>query len=141
MYHVEYSTYFSESDIIEYIPSKLINPELAYINPIPNNIKQEDKPPNKKYVKADPVEDSEFLCIDDIIYKLKLCNSIHKYIDTKSPLANNKVAPLITNIIIKAYSINVNCADTLFIILVYSFTFLNIISTIVLESSIYFFLG
>ena len=126
---------------MEYIPSRLVNPELAYINPIPNNIKQDDRPPNKKYVNADPVEDSEFLCIDDIIYKLKLCNSIHKYIDPKSPLANNNVAPLITNIIIKVYSINVNCSYTLFIIFVYSFTFLNITSIIVLESPIYFFLG
>src|ERR1700710_1718854 len=133
--------YFSESDIIEYIPSRFVKPEFAYINPIPNSIKHEAKPPNKKYVKAEPVEDSEFLCIDDIMYKLKLCNSIHKYIDPKSPLANNNVAPLITNKIIKAYSINVNCSDTLFIIFVYSFTFLNITSIIVLESPIYFFLG
>src|SRR6266849_344860 len=126
---------------MEYIPSRLINPELAYINPIPNNIKHDDKPPNKKYVKADPVEDSEFLCIDDIIYKLKLCNSIHKYIEPKSADVNNNVAPVITNIIINAYSIIVNCSDTLFNILIYCFTFLNIVSNIEIESPIYFFLG
>ena len=45
----------------------LVIPVLAYIKAIPNNIKHDDKPPNKKYVRADPVDDSEFLCIADII--------------------------------------------------------------------------
>jgi hypothetical protein len=30
------------ADIIEYIPSKFVKPELAYINAIPSNIKHED---------------------------------------------------------------------------------------------------
>jgi len=141
MYHVEKFKYLSESDIIEYIPSKFVKPELAYINAKPNNIKHEDNPPNKKYVRADPVDDSEFLCIADIIYKLKLCNSIHKYIDPKSPEANRRVAPVITNIIINAYSIIVNCSDTLFMILVYSFTFFEKVFNKDVESPLCFFLG
>jgi len=47
MYHVEKFKYFSESEIIEYIPSRFVKPELAYINAIPNSIKHEDNPPNK----------------------------------------------------------------------------------------------
>ena len=39
--------YFSESEITEYILSKFVRPELAYISAIPNNIKHEDSPPNK----------------------------------------------------------------------------------------------
>ena len=85
------------------------------------------------------MDDSEFLCRDEIIYKLKLCNSIHKYIDPKSPLDSSNDAPLITNIIINAYSIIVNCSDTLFIIFAYCFTFLNNISIMDVESPIYFF--
>ena len=141
MYHVEKFKYLSESEIIEYIPSRFVKPELAYINAIPNNIKHEDNPPNKKYVRADPVDDSEFLCIADIIYKLKLCNSIHKYIEPKSPDANKSVAPVITNIIINAYSIIVNCSDTLFMILVYSFIFFERVSNKDVESPLCFFLG
>jgi hypothetical protein len=30
------------------MPSKLVRPQFAYNNADPNNIKQEDKPPNKK---------------------------------------------------------------------------------------------
>jgi len=52
--------YDSESEITEYIPSVLVRPELAYNNAIPNNMKHEDKPPNKKYVRADPVKIQNF---------------------------------------------------------------------------------
>jgi len=73
------------------------------------------------------------------MYKLKLCNSIHKYIEPKSPDANKSVAPVMTNIIINAYSIIVNCSDTLFIILVYSFVFLEKVSNKDVESPLCFF--
>lgn len=44
-----------------YILSKLVLPVLAYNNPVPNNIKQELRPPNKKYIKPPVVDNSEFL--------------------------------------------------------------------------------
>ena len=50
----------SESDVIEYIPSMLVTPELEYIIAIPNNIKHEDKPPNKKYVMLNQLKIPNF---------------------------------------------------------------------------------
>ena len=47
--------------VITYIPSKLVVPELAYNKLVPNKIKQELKPPNKKYVRPPVVANSEFL--------------------------------------------------------------------------------
>jgi hypothetical protein len=47
--------------VIIYKPSKLVVPELAYSKLVASNIKQEDKPPNKKYVRPPDVADSEFL--------------------------------------------------------------------------------
>lgn len=44
-----------------YIPSKLVRPQFAYSSADPNKIKQEDNPPNKKYVKPADVDHSEFL--------------------------------------------------------------------------------
>ena len=44
-----------------YKPSKLTFAELLYNKAAPNNIKQEAKPPNKKYVKPADVANSEFL--------------------------------------------------------------------------------
>ena len=61
--------------------------------------------------------------------------------EPKSPDANKSVAPVITNIIIKAYSIIVNCSETLFIILVYCFTLFVNIFIIDVESPLCFFLG
>jgi hypothetical protein len=61
MYQPEIKVEISDSEIKEYTLSRLVTLELAYIKPIPSNMKQEDNPPNKKYVRADPVEDSEFL--------------------------------------------------------------------------------
>jgi hypothetical protein len=62
---------------------------------------------------------------------------MHKYIDPKSPDVNKSVAPNITNIIINAYSIIVNCSDVLFIILVYSLTLFHKD----IETPLCFFLG
>jgi hypothetical protein len=43
------------------IPSKLVIPEFKYNKQEPNNIKQDDKPPSKKYVSPADVESSESL--------------------------------------------------------------------------------
>ena len=47
--------------VITYIPSKLVVPEFAYNKLVPNKIKQELRPPNKKYVRPAEVANSEFL--------------------------------------------------------------------------------
>ena len=52
-----------------YKPSKLVVPELAYNKLVPNNIKHELNPPNKKYIKPPVVDNSEFLYIVLNIYK------------------------------------------------------------------------
>lgn len=49
--------------------SKLVVPELTYSKAEPNNIKQEDNPPNKKYVNPLAVADSESLYNVESIYK------------------------------------------------------------------------
>ena len=54
--------------VITYNPSKLVVPELAYNKLVLKSIKQEDKPPNKKYIKPPEVADSEFLYIVDSKY-------------------------------------------------------------------------
>ena len=41
--------------------SKFVKPVYEYIKPIPNRIKQDENPPNKKYFKPAEVADSEFL--------------------------------------------------------------------------------
>ena len=46
-----------------YKPSKPVFPEFAYINAIPNKIKHELRPPNRKYINPPIVENSEFLFI------------------------------------------------------------------------------
>lgn len=46
-----------------YKPSRLVLPELAYIKLVPNKIKQELNPPNKKYINPPVVDNSEFLYI------------------------------------------------------------------------------
>ena len=55
--------------------SKLVSPEFAYIKAIPNNIKQDDKPPKRKYFKPALVEDSEFLSKVARRYRPNDCNS------------------------------------------------------------------
>jgi hypothetical protein len=55
--------------VIIYKLSKLVVPELAYSNPVLRSIKQEDKPPNKKYIRPPEVADSESLYIVDNKYK------------------------------------------------------------------------
>lgn len=47
--------------VITYKLSRLVVPELAYNKLVDNNIKQEDRPPNKKYVRPPLVANSEFL--------------------------------------------------------------------------------
>ena len=51
-----------------YKPSKLVVPELAYNKLVPNKIKHELNPPNKKYIKPPVVDNSEFLYIVLNIY-------------------------------------------------------------------------
>jgi hypothetical protein len=46
LYTAEEPTTATGFAIIEYIPSRFVKPELAYINAIPNNIKHDDNPPN-----------------------------------------------------------------------------------------------
>jgi hypothetical protein len=74
------------------------------MKPHPNKIKQEDKPPNKKYFKLALVLSSEFLFIEARIYTAKDCNSILRYILIKSELANNKEPPKVVKSKIKEYS-------------------------------------
>ena len=69
----------------------------------PNKIKQEDKLPNKKYFKPAEVADNLFLFKVAKIYKLKDCNSIHKYIERRYKLDINKTPPNILNKAIKEY--------------------------------------
>ena len=83
-----------------YKPSKLVVPELAYNKLVPNNIKHELNPPNKKYIKPPVVDSSEFLYIVLNIYSPQLCSSIDRKIDTKSLVDIKKLAPIITNNII-----------------------------------------
>jgi hypothetical protein len=52
-----------------YRPSKLVIPKFKYNKQEPSNIKQEDKPPNKKYVSPADVASSEFLYNVAKIYK------------------------------------------------------------------------
>ena len=49
--------------------SKLVVPEFAYNNAEPSKIKQDDNPPNKKYVSPLAVADSESLYKVDNMYK------------------------------------------------------------------------
>ena len=83
-----------------YKPSKLVVPELAYNKLVLKSIKQEDKPPNKKYFNPAEVEDKEFLYIVAKIYTAKDCNSILKYIETKSAELINNEPPATLNKII-----------------------------------------
>jgi hypothetical protein len=55
--------------VIIYILSRLVVPELVYNSAEPRRIKQEDNPPNKKYVNPLAVDDSESLYKEQIIYK------------------------------------------------------------------------
>lgn len=48
--------------------SRLVVPQFAYNNADPNKIKQEESPPNKKYVKPLAVAASESLYMVDSIY-------------------------------------------------------------------------
>jgi hypothetical protein len=73
--------------------------------PLPNNIKQEDNPPNKKYFNPADVADSLSLYKVAKIYTAKDCNSILKYIEIKSLLETNNAAPKVVNKIIKEYSL------------------------------------
>ena len=50
--------------VIIYKLSKLVLPELAYNNTVPNKIKQELNPPNKKYIKPPVVDNSKCLYIE-----------------------------------------------------------------------------
>ena len=54
---------------ITYILSKLVVPVLAYNRTDPSRIKQEDSPPNKKYVSPLAVADSESLCKVESMYR------------------------------------------------------------------------
>ena len=47
--------------VIMYKLSKFVVPELAYSKAVPSNIKQEDSPPNKKYISPPEVAGSESL--------------------------------------------------------------------------------
>ena len=87
-----------------YIVSKLVKPVYEYIRPAPNKIKQDERPPNKKYFKPAEVEDSESRYNVDKIYTPNDCNSILKYIDIKSAEDTNKDAPKVLNNTIKEYS-------------------------------------
>jgi hypothetical protein len=86
------------------IDSKLVKPVKAYIKALPNRIKQEDNPPNKKYFNPALVEPSLSRCNVAKIYTAKDCNSILKYIEIKSALEIRREAPNTLNRIIKGYS-------------------------------------
>jgi hypothetical protein len=49
--------------------SKLVVPEFAYNKPVLKSMKQEDKPPSKKYIRPPEVAGSESLYIVDNKYK------------------------------------------------------------------------
>ena len=51
----------SETLVIIKNPSKLVVPEFTYNKPVPSNIKQDESPPNKKYVNPAKVDNSLFL--------------------------------------------------------------------------------
>jgi hypothetical protein len=53
---------------IIYKPSILVVPEFEYNKPDPNRIKQDDKPPKRKYIRPPDVANSEFLYKVDNIY-------------------------------------------------------------------------
>lgn len=69
----------------------------------PNNIIQEEKPPNKKYFKPALVANLESLNKVDNIYNPNDCNSILKYILNKSEEDINNIEPKLVNNIIKEY--------------------------------------
>jgi hypothetical protein len=54
--------------VIIYKLSKLVVPEFAYNKLVLKSIKQDDKPPNKKYIRPPDVADSESLYIADNKY-------------------------------------------------------------------------
>jgi hypothetical protein len=55
--------------VIIYKLSRLVVPEFAYNKAVLKSIKQDDKPPNKKYIRPPEVADSESLYIVDNKYK------------------------------------------------------------------------
>jgi hypothetical protein len=67
-------------------------------------MKQEDKPPSKKYFKPADVEDSESLYTVAKRYTAKDCSSILKYIETRSELEINKEPPKVVNSNKREYS-------------------------------------
>ena len=111
-----------ETETILYIDSKLVKPVYEYIKPAPNKIKQDDKPPNKKYFNPADVDDSESLYNVDKIYTPKDCNSILKYIEIRSAEETNKDAPKVLNKTIKEYS----AALFILALVIYEFSLLNV---------------
>lgn len=86
------------------ILSKLVSPVYEQIILDPSKISAEDKAPSRKYLSPADVADSEFRQIAARIQTAKLCNSIDKYIETKSALEIKKEAPIVVNNTIKGYS-------------------------------------
>ena len=64
-------------------------------------IKQEAKPPTKKYFKPAPVDCTEVLLIEDKIYNEKDCSSIEIYKNNKSKEDIKQEAPNRLNKIIR----------------------------------------
>jgi hypothetical protein len=67
-------------------------------------MKQEDRPPNKKYFNPALVEPSLSRCNVAKMYTAKDCNSILKYIEIKSAVEISNEAPNTLNSMIKGYS-------------------------------------
>lgn len=74
-------------------------------------MKPDDKAPNKKYFRPAEVADSESRYNVASIYTAKLCSSIAKYIETRSALETNNVAPVVVKRIIKENSETVGEID------------------------------
>ena len=74
------------------------------MKPAPSKIKQEDRPPNKKYFN--PADTEEWLSLFKVVrtYKANDCNSIHRYIEIKSTEQIRREDPKILNKAIKEYS-------------------------------------
>ena len=95
--------WLSDTEIKLNIDSKLVNPVNVYTKPEPNKIREEDNPPNKKYFNPADVAGLESLNKVDKIYNPNDCNSILKYIDSKSEEDISNKDPNELNKIINEY--------------------------------------
>ena len=81
-----------------------MEPKYKQTNDKPSNKKHDIKPPKTKYFNPASVENSELRLNVAKIYKVRLCNSIAKYISKNSLQKHKQIALIITKINKRSYS-------------------------------------